>query len=308
MTRTSQAAMFSPSDLPGLISRLRASASFQALAVFGVRAGSSALMFLSQVVLARWMGADEYGHYVAAWTIVLFLGAFSTLGLNIASMRLVPHFAAREEYGLLRGMVHSSRILVLLASSTIALLAAGVMATALGSDVSFSNPILLALFCLPAFAYTDLQDCLGRGRGWNLEAMVPPYILRPALLLAILAVLQMMGYTANAWLTVVAAIAAVHVAAIIQNVVIERRIAETVPVVPRETDLKGWLTIALPMLAMTVCEVIMQSTDVLVLNLFRSHTEIGVYYAAGKTTALALFVQYSIGSVYAGRLAAAPVP
>ncbi len=31
------------------------------------------------------------------------------------------------------------------------------------------------------------------------------------------------------------------------------------------------------------------------LNLFRSHTEIGVYYAAGKTTALALFVQYSIG-------------
>lgn len=305
MSKTLTPAMTGTSPVRELLGKFKGSANWAALSVFAVRAGSSALMFLSQVILARWMGPDEYGHYVAAWTVVLVLGAVSTLGLNIATMRLVPHYAAREEYGLLRGMVHTSRVLVLLASSTLALIAAVVMAAAFGSELSFSNPILIGLFCLPAFAYTDMQDCLGRGRGWNLEAMVPPYILRPTLLLLILAGLQMLGFTASALLAIASAAVATLIAAVVQTACLERRMTETVPACARETDLKGWLTIALPMLGVSVCEVIMQNADVLVLNLFRSHSEIGVYYAAGKTTALALFVQYSIGSVYAGRLAAA---
>ncbi len=117
-------------------------------------------------------------------------------------MRLVPHYAAREEYGLLRGMVHSSRVLVLLASSTLALLAAVVMAGAFGSELSFSNPLLIGLFCLPAFAlhrYAGLPRSRPRLEpGSDGSALHSP----PTLLLLILAGLQMMGYTASALLAI----------------------------------------------------------------------------------------------------------
>ena len=44
------------------------------LAAFLVRAVSAAILYLTQIVLARWMGRAEYGIYVAVWTMVLVLG------------------------------------------------------------------------------------------------------------------------------------------------------------------------------------------------------------------------------------------
>ena len=57
-----------------LDSRTTHAESWDAVGVFAIRAGSAALLFLTQIVLARWMGAAEYGIFVAAWTCVLVLG------------------------------------------------------------------------------------------------------------------------------------------------------------------------------------------------------------------------------------------
>ena len=52
-----------------------------AVTVFGVRCVSAALLYLSQIVLARWMGSYEYGIYVFVWTWVMILGGLADLGL-----------------------------------------------------------------------------------------------------------------------------------------------------------------------------------------------------------------------------------
>jgi hypothetical protein len=64
----------------------RARTQRDALLAFTVRVLSAALLYLTQIVLARWMGGSEYGIYVAVWTWVLILGAMSHLGLNLASI------------------------------------------------------------------------------------------------------------------------------------------------------------------------------------------------------------------------------
>jgi O-antigen/teichoic acid export membrane protein len=253
------------------------------------------------------MGASDYGVYVAAWTCVLVLGGLSSLGLNVAMMRLVPQYRASGALDLLRGLLRGGRLLATGSATTIALLGGlGIYAVSLWSGASGPTlPQLLALACLPAYALTDVQDGIGRGQGWTLEAIAPPYLLRPLLLLGFLAGAHVGGIESNAINGMTAALLATLGAAAVQSAFINRRVRESVPPGPAKYEVWPWLHISLPLLGAAGCELVMQNTDVLMLTAFRPSHEVGVYYASAKTTGLALFVQYAVGSAYAGRIAAA---
>ena len=58
--------------------------------VFILRVASAMLAYMSQVLLARWMGGFEFGIYVYVWTWVLLIGQTLDLGLGIAAQRFIP--------------------------------------------------------------------------------------------------------------------------------------------------------------------------------------------------------------------------
>ena len=60
-----------------------------AVLAFAVRVASAAIAFISQVALARWMGWQDYGVYVYAWTWVLVIGGLTSLGFNVAAIGVV---------------------------------------------------------------------------------------------------------------------------------------------------------------------------------------------------------------------------
>jgi len=74
-----------------------------ALMAYAVPVASSGLHYLSQIVLARWMGRFEYGIQVFVWTSVLMLRGLAHLGLNLVMIRLIPECRATGKTMLLRG-------------------------------------------------------------------------------------------------------------------------------------------------------------------------------------------------------------
>jgi O-antigen/teichoic acid export membrane protein len=281
-------------------------ASWNALAVFAVRAASAAMLFVTQIVLARWMGATEYGLYVSAWTCVLVLGGLSHLGLNVAMMRLAPQYHANGDYGSFFGLLRGGRLMAIASAATISAVGFAALSVFNAEQPSaLAAPMALALVCIPIFAFADVQDGLGRGQGWTIEAIGPPYIARPIALLLLVALASLLGYAANAVTGMVIALAATLFAAVLQTILIDRRVRNTVPHEEPVFAFADWLKISLPLLAGATCDLAIQNADVLLLNLFRPSAEIGIYYAASKTAGLALFVHYAVASAYAGRIAAA---
>ena len=159
----------------------RSRAQRDAVTAFAVRVASAAILYLSQVVLARWMGGFEYGIYVFVWTWVLVLSGVSHLGLPTAMIRLLPEYLQRGEHGLLRGLLLGGRAVAVLSGTAVAC-AAVALIWLIGARLNshYVLPIFLALACVPLCALSDVQDGIGRGRGWMAVGLDAALHLAPA--------------------------------------------------------------------------------------------------------------------------------
>lgn len=283
----------------------RNAAKREAAFAFGVRVMSAGILYLSQILLARLMGSYDYGIYVFVWTLVLLLGGLSHLGLNVAVMRLLPRYLTLGQSGLAWGLMRGGRLLVIANATLVALFAGGVLWAFPDLVASYYLlPVFLGLVCIPMAALTDLQDGIGRSQGWVGTGLLPPYVLRPALVLAAMLGAYAAGMPMGANTAVGAAIFATWLTAVIQTLLINRRLAAALPAAERAYDMRGWLAFSLPLAVISCCELVFQNADLIVVSQFLTPHEAGIYYASAKTMALIMFVHYAVGSAIANRFAA----
>lgn len=282
----------------------RAGAGSNVVFAFLVRIASAVILYVSQIALARWMGDFEYGIYVVVWTWVLLLGGLSTLGLSTAMMRLLPEQREQGAFDLMRGLLLGGRVVPVLFSAGVAM--AGLLGLRwLGSamDSHYLLPAYLALVCLPLVTLTDLQDGIGRANGWVGVALLPPYVVRPLVVLAAMIVAHEAGLEMSAATAVATAIVATAAAATAQTLLLGRRLRSTLPQGPRAVALRPWFKMSLPLLLISGCEVLMQNIDVLVISHYLPPGDIAIYFAATKTMSVVLFVHFAVGSAFANRFA-----
>src|ERR1700682_2096012 len=95
--------------------------------IFIIRVVSAALAYLSQILLARWMGGSDYGVYVYVWTWVLLLGSMMDFGISVSAQKIIPEYRAGGEHALLRGFFSARRWMHFVVSAVVSLLLAGVI-------------------------------------------------------------------------------------------------------------------------------------------------------------------------------------
>ena len=274
-----------------------------ALAAFAIRVLSAAIAYLTQVVLARWMGSSEYGIFVWVWVWVLILGGLSGLGLQISLIRFVPQYLALGQLDLLSGVLRTGRAIPVAVASCVAVLAiAGIWLSGAAIPAEYRWALGLAMLCLPLYALTDAQDGIGRGRSWIALGLLPPYVLRPLLILAGMIVAHAAGLPMLASTAAGAALFATSTTGLVQWALIERRLAlDSVRMAPHFA-IREWIATSLPICFVAACELVLQNLDVLVLTRYAQPGEVGVYFAALKSIGLVAFVNYAVGSAISARL------
>jgi O-antigen/teichoic acid export membrane protein len=272
--------------------------------IFVIRVVSAGLAYLSQILLARWMGGSDYGVYVYVWTWVLLLGSMMDFGISASAQKIIPEYRTSGEHALLRGFLAGSRWMTFVVSTAISALLAGIVKL-LAPWIGASEivPLYIGCITLPAFVVANTQDGIARSHDWMRLGLMPQFIVRQGLIIGITAGAFMLGFHLGATAAMTASAAAVWIAMIAQMIVLNRRLAGHIEPGARAYDFRGWLAISLPILLVESFYLLLSYTDVLVLQQFRSSEEVGVYFAVVKTLALVSFIHYAMSATTAHRFA-----
>src|SRR5580693_4962601 len=152
--------------------------------IFAIRVVSAGLAYLSQILLARWMGGSGYGIYVYVWTWVLLLGSMMDFGISASAQKIIPEYRTRDEHALLRGFIAGSRWMTFLVSTAVSILLA-VIVKALSPWIGASEivPLYIGCITLPAFVVANTQDGIARSHDWMRLGLMPQFIVRQALII-----------------------------------------------------------------------------------------------------------------------------
>ncbi|MGB7256580.1 MAG: lipopolysaccharide biosynthesis protein [Pseudolabrys sp.] len=272
--------------------------------VFIIRVASALLALVSQILFARWMGSYQFGIYVYVWTWVLLIGQSLDLGLATAALRFVPQYRDTKALALLRGFIAGSRAFAVGIALACAAVCAGLV-TLLRPwlDDYTIIPLYLACMTLPAYALANVQDGIARSYDWVGLGIVPTYIARQLLLTVVMAAAYFGGFPVDAVTALILAGASIWLAALGQLVVLNRRLATHVTG-PKAYEFRTWLAVAMPILMVESFYLVLTHTDVLVLQQFRSPSEVAIYFAATKTLALVAFVYFAVAATVTHRFSA----
>ena len=225
-----------PARLQAWLASERGAIQRMAGGAFAIRVTGAITIFLSQILLARWMGSVEFGIYVYAWTWLQMVGDIIHLGFPLTAQRTIPEYTQRDDLDGLRGFLLGSRWIVF-ATATVAAVAGAIAVHGLEQSLEIGTimPLYLACLALPLYAVSSTLDGLARAYNAVNIALLPPFVLRPLMLIAVMAVIHMAGIEANATNAMAAFAFATWTTTLVQLALFNRCLARKIPAGPSAT-------------------------------------------------------------------------
>lgn len=282
----------------------RAIAQRNAGAAFLIRSASAGIIYLTQVLLARWMGRFEFGVYVYAWAWVGFLGMWAAGGIAPAAQRFIPEYRARDDQPGLRGFLFGSRWVSFAYGTIVGLLLAAAVLM-LGDKIApyYWLPLLIGAAVIPIFPVSSVQDTIARCFNWIELGLIPNYVIHPLIICAAVAAVHFLGGGVTAVHGLVAAAVGMWIMTLIQTALLRRRLRRAVAPGERRYELRYWMVSSLPIAFVDGFFLLLTYVDTLILQVFVGPADIAVYYAATKTLAILNFIYFAVSAASAHRFA-----
>src|ERR1700744_2431027 len=187
--------------------------------IFIIRGVSAALAYLSQILLARWMGGSDYGIYVYVWTWVLLLGSMMDFGISASAQKIIPEYRTAGQHALLRGFLSGSRWMTFAVSTIVSVLLAGlVKLLSPWIEAGEIVPLYIGCLTLPPFVVANTQDGIARSHDWMRLGLMPQYVRAAGVVIGLTPGAFVLGFHLGAPMAMTASAAAVWIAMIGQMI------------------------------------------------------------------------------------------
>ena len=255
------------------------------------------LTYGMQVLLARWLGATEYGTYDYVISIATFLGFLAALGLPNCLLRFIPKYSVEENWGKLRGIIWGSWRYVLVSSMAFTFIAVAVVFvwSKYNPEITLVS-FLLGVSTIPLWALVRHQREMSRGIKRMGLAYLPFSFAFP-----LLVIISGFYYRQNLKSDRAILISALclSVVLILQLFVFKQKIPRQCSLTPAIYARREWFAVAIPLLFNDSAFVVLSQTDTIMTGSILGSFQVGIYGAAFKTAAGVSFILMGVNAIAA---------
>jgi O-antigen/teichoic acid export membrane protein len=272
---------------------------------FSIHVAGAGLTYLSQLVVARLIGSISYGiyAYVLAWVTVLSYG--SALGFDISLLRFIPTYRAQKAWSLLRGAIQYAERRVLLAGLGVVVVGSALVTMwPRGLTPELSHTFLAGFLVVPVLALLWIRGSFVRASGGVITALGPDRFARDGFLLGLIALAGWSGWwTIRAPFIMIATFVSTMLCLGLVSLAARwKRPAEIIGVAPAYAA-ATWRRTALPLVLLTVSEVLMNRTGVMLLGSAGHITDAGIYALAFNLSFIVTLPRSAINTLFAPMIA-----
>lgn len=265
---------------------------------FVIQIFGTAIGYLAQIILAQWIGVEEYGRFtfIVAWTQAFAFLAL--MGFDIGVLRLIPEYLFRKEVGYLHGLLRWSRVLALSVGIVLALISTAVLMVFRGRQPGWSV-FLWGSPLVPLVAVTEIQTQILRSKSRIAQAYGPPLLLQPLLFLTITTVLLFFSKSLTGESAVLSFSASFLLILVLQAWFIKREFYYSMPKVPIRFSIPQWMRVTLPLLMISFFAIALLKVDTIMVGFLLDIDEVGIYTAAYRTATIVGFSLMATNAIVA---------
>jgi O-antigen/teichoic acid export membrane protein len=273
--------------------------------IFFVQVAGAGLGYLALILVARSIGAEQYGIYAFLFSLVTVLGLISGFGLPHAGVRYFTQYKEEADFDRMKGFLDFGRLFILGSGLVVAAIASAVVIVFDIHPIRTSlTTMLFAFAAIPILGLTSFYIAAARAFFWPILTEAPVRIIRPLVLTIGVGGLVLIGYHPTSRDAIIMAVVGTVIGLAILHCYVGQRLSKKINGALSRQEPHIWLGVSLPMLIPSAFAIILVELDVVFVGLFLGPETTAIYQAAARTSILVSFFFGSVISLGAPKIAA----
>lgn len=283
-------------------SMARSQKTSQLFAIFSFKAGGAGLALLSSLIIARLIGAEEYGIYAYALSWITLLSIPAKLGTDHLIVREVAIFGSMDAWGRVRGILSWSNKAILISTFGIVFISLAFFGL-LHKQISFLT-MLVAFFILPYLVLSSARQSVLRGMHRIILSLLPEMIAKPTLLVLGLLVLWIATPQVNHLEVLWVYLIVTFVVFLIYQYAVRLSLPVKKIIPPEKAEIMQWMKSIMPFALLDAAAIINSRSDVIMIGIMKDPEMAGIYNIATNGADIISFMLVAVNMTIAPLIAA----
>ena len=265
-----------------------------------VQATSIVAGIVLAAVLARTLGALEFGIYALSMNQAQLLAAGVGWGIPLTVLRFFPQYIANNQSGHARGVVRVFSTATYTSGVFLAILGLPiVLLSSQGLSVEQPGILLLTFSVAGLLCAGNFQMELARANKRLLLAYFPIGAAWPFGMIFVYVILLLGGGSVTAQSVLITSASLLLAALLAQLSMLRKLVADVLGSTQPRYEPRAWCEVALPLWMITLGSMILATSDVLLVGLLAGETQAASYFVAKRLSALVSFSLAALNTVVA---------